>query len=178
MNNRSHSSSHTTSLVRVAAMVVCACLAPSLAPSAARAQEPAASAIAVARDVVITKGATNMAEPLVRGVIESVKNNLLPTNPQLGRELNEVAATLQKEFEGKRSDVIDIFARAYARRFTEAELKDLLLFYKTPLGQKFSKEEPAAIEDGLKGAQEWGDAFSETVFARVRAEMQKKGHRL
>jgi hypothetical protein len=174
MNNRSHVRSHTTSLVRVAAIVACACLAASVA----RAQEPSSSAIAVARDVVITKGATNMAEPLVRGVIESVKNNLLPTNPQLGRELNEVAATLQKEFEGKRSEVIDTFARAYARRFTEAELKDLLLFYKTPLGQKFSKEEPAAIEDGLKGAQEWGDAFSETVFARVRAEMQKKGHRL
>jgi hypothetical protein len=169
-----HMTLDTRSLSRIAVAVACICLGA----VTARAQEPSPATLALARDVVITKGATNMAEPLVRGVIESVKNNLLPTNPQLGRELNEVAATLQKEFEGKRSEVIDTFARAYARRFTEAELKDLLLFYKTPLGQKFSKEEPAAIEDGLKGAQEWGDAFSETVFARVRAEMQKKGHRL
>jgi uncharacterized protein len=152
--------------------IICACVAT------ARAQEPPASAIAVARDVVITKGATGMADPLVRGVIETVKNQLIPTNPQLGRELNEVAAALQKEFDAKRNEVIDTFARAYARHFTEQELKDLLLFYKTPLGQKFSKEEPAAIEDGLKGAQAWGDTFSETVFGRFRTEMQKKGHRL
>jgi hypothetical protein len=166
--------SNLSSPVIAIASLVCACLAP----VAGRAQEPSASAVAVARDVVITKGATNMAEPLVRGVIETVKNNLLPTNPQLSRDLNEVAAALQKEYEGKRNEVIDTFARAYARRFTEQELKDLLLFYKTPLGQKFSREEPLAIEDGLTTAQQWGDAFSETVFTRFRAEMQKKGHRL
>jgi hypothetical protein len=74
--------------------------------------------------------------------------------------------------------VIDAYARAYARHFTESELKDLLLFYKTPLGQKFTREEPGAIEEGLKGAQDWGDAFSETVMARVRADMRKKGHNL
>jgi hypothetical protein len=30
----------------------------------------------------------------------------------------------------------------------------------------------------LKSAQRWADAFSETVMARIRSEMQKKGHPL
>jgi hypothetical protein len=169
-----HMTLDTRSLSRIAVAVACICLGA----VTARAQEPSPATLALARDVVITKGATDIADPLVHGVIESVKNSFLPTNPGLSRELNEVATALHKDFDGKRSEVIDALAGAYARHFTEQELKDLLLFYKTPLGQKFSKEEPAAIEDGLKGAQEWGDAFSETVFARVRAEMQKKGHRL
>jgi hypothetical protein len=162
------------SLSRIAAVaaVAGACLGP------ARAQEPSAAAIAIARDVIATKGGDALADPLVRGVIESVKNNYLPTNPNLSRELNDTAAALQKELAGKRDEVLTEFARAYAGRFTESELKDLLLFYKTPLGQKFARDEPLAVEDGLRRAQQWGDSFAEAVMTRFRGEMQKKGHPL
>ena len=167
---------HMRSLSRIAAIAaaVCACLAP----FAARAQQPSAAAVALARDVIVTKGAASMVEPLVHGVIESVKNSFVPTNPNLMRELNDVAAVLHKELEGKRSEVLDQMARAYAAHFTEQELKDMLVFYKTPLGQKLTREEPAAIEDGLKRAQQWADTFSDTVMTRMRGEMQKKGHQL
>jgi hypothetical protein len=164
------------SLSRLVAImaVACACLASVVA----QAQQPSAAAIALARDVIVTKGAGGMADPLVHGVVESVKNSFIPTNPSLTRELNEVAALLHKEVDVKRAEVLDQMARAYAAHFTEQELKDLLAFYKTPLGQKFTKEEPAAIEEGLQRAQQWADGFAETTMSRMRNEMQKKGHRL
>jgi uncharacterized protein len=155
-------------------VIVCACLGP----FAAHAQQPSAAAVALARDVIITKGANQMADPAVRGVIESVKNSFVPTNPNLTRELNDVATMLHKELDSKGNEIVEQMARAYASRFTEQELKDLLVFYKTPLGQKYIREEPAAIEDGLKRAQQWADTFAETVMARMRTEMQKKGHPL
>jgi hypothetical protein len=145
---------------------------------AAQAQQPSAAAVAMAREVIVARGASAMTEPLVRGVIETVKNSFVPTNPNLTRELNDVATALHKELDGKSSEVLGQMARAYATRFTEQELKDLLVFYKTPLGQKFIKEEPAAIEDGLKSAQQWADTFADTVMTRMRSEMQKKGHQL
>ncbi len=154
--------------------MICACLGP----IAAHAQQPSAAAVAFAREVVVARGAGSMMEPLVRGVIETVKNSFVPTNPNLTRELNDVATTLHKELDGKSSEVLEQMARAYATRFTEQELKDLLVFYKTPLGQKFIREEPNAIEDGLKRAQQWADTFADTVMARMRNEMQKKGHQL
>jgi hypothetical protein len=186
MNLPSQLGSLLRSLSRGAAvlMVACAGLActglacAELGGTPALAQEPTPAAVAVARDVLIAKGAVAMADPLVRGVVESVKNSFVPTNPQLTRELNDVATVLQTEYEGKRSEIIDALARAYARHFTEQELKDLLLFYKTPLGKKFALEEPGAVEEGLRSAQDWGDTFSETVMARMRAEMRKKGHAL
>jgi hypothetical protein len=164
------------SLSPIAFIVALACACLGLL--AAQAQQPSATAIAVARDVIVTKGANSMADPLVRGVIESVKNSFVPTNPNLTRELDDVAVALHKELDGKSNEVLDQMARAYATRFTEQELKDLLVFYKTPLGQKFTREEPAAIEEGLKRAQQWADTFAETVIARMRSEMQKKGHQL
>ena len=156
------------------AAFICACLGP----DAVQAQQPSAAAVALARDVIFAKGATSMTDPLVRGVIESVKNSFVPTNPNLTRELNDVAAILHKELDGKSSEVVDQLARAYASRFTEQELKDLLVFFKTPLGQKYIREEPNALEDGLKRAQQWADTFADTVMARMRSEMQKKGHPL
>jgi len=153
---------------------ICACLGP----FAAQAQQPSAAAVALARDVIVIKGAGGMAEPLVGGVIETVKNSFVPTNPNLTRELNDVAAALHKDLAGKSSEVLDQMSRAYATRFTEQELKDLLVFYKTPLGQKLVREEPNALDDGLKRAQQWADAFAEIVMARMRSEMQKKGHQL
>jgi len=167
---------HGNFLSRLAAIVVMACAC--FGPSAAYAQQPSASAVALAREVIVAKGAGSMVDPLVRGVIESVKNSFIPTNPNLTRELNDVGAALHRELDGKSSEALDQLARAYATHFTEQELKDLQVFYKTPLGQKFAKEEPAAIEDGLRSAQQWADTFADSVMARVRSEMQKKGHPL
>jgi len=165
---------YRSSPIAFIAALICACLGP----FAAEAQQPSAAAVALAREVIIIRGASGMTDPLVRGVIESVKNSFVPTNPNLTRELNDVAATLHKELDGKSSEVLEQMAQAYAARFTEQELKDLLVFYKTPLGQKILKQEPVALEDGLKRAQQWADGFADTVMARMRTEMQKKGHQL
>ena len=69
-------------------------------------------------------------------------------------------------------------ARTYARHFTEAELKDIVAFYKTPAGKKMIAQEPAAIQESLKAAQQWANEFSDTVLRRFRTEMEKKGHKL
>jgi uncharacterized protein len=152
--------------------VGCACL------TAARAQEPSAGALAAARDMLAVKGGAVFFDPVIPGVIESVKNSFLPTNPGLARELNELAALLRKDYEPKRGEILNAVARIFARRFTEQELKDMTAFYKSPLGQKMLKEEPLAIEQSLKSTQDWATAFSETVMGRFRSEMAKKGHQL
>ena len=102
----------------------------------------------------------------------------LPTNPQLATPLNEVTAQLRKEFEPKKQEVLNDVARSYARRFTDQELKELLAFYKTNLGKKMLTEEPLAIEDGIKRAQDWANDFSDQVLTRFRAEMKKRGYDL
>jgi hypothetical protein len=119
-----------------------------------------------------------MFSPLVHGVIESVKDSLVPTNPNLGRELNEITQVLHTEYDARRNEMLDVVAKVYARHFTEQELKDLVVFYKTPLGQKWAREEPAAIDEGLRGVKDWTDQFSQVVISRFREEMRKRGKTL
>jgi hypothetical protein len=144
----------------------------------AAAQQPTPSAIATAKELLVAKGATAMFEPLLPGMIESTKNSFLPTNPGLFKELNEVAAKLRTELAPRREEIVNQIARVYALRFTEAEMKEVITFYKSPTGKKFAAEEPAVIEQGLQQAEQWARAMSEEVMTKFRAEMKKKGHDL
>jgi len=139
---------------------------------------PSAAAIAAAKELLALKGGVEMFNGMVNGVIESAKNAFLPTNPNLSKPINEVTAQLRTEYEPKKAEVFTEVARAYARRFSEAELKELLAFYKTNLGRKVLTEEPVAVEDAFKRAQDWSNTFSEQVLTRFRAEMKKKGYDL
>src|SRR5262252_10353472 len=117
----------------LAAVLAAACLASA---GTARAQAPTPAALAAAKELVVIKGGAAMFDPLIPGVIESVKNAFIPTNPQLTQPLNEVAAQLRKEYDVKRAEILDEVAKIYAQHFTEAEIRDIVAFYKTPVGRK------------------------------------------
>lgn len=146
-------------------------------PSAS-AQQPSASAIATAKELLELKGALKMADVLVPGIVESAKNSLLPTHPQLAKPLNEVADLLRREFAPRTAEVATEFAKVYAAQFTEQEMKEVIAFFKTPTGRKFVAQEPAVLDQALTRTQNWSNAVSDEVFTRFRAEMKKRGYEL
>ncbi len=162
------------SLALVAALAA-ACL-PSGTP--ARAQAPTPAAVAVAKELVVMRGGMAMFDPLIPGVIESAKNSFLPTHPQLAQQLDQVAVALRKEYEPKRNEILDELSKIYAQHFTEQELKEIVTFYKSPLGKKLITQEPVVIDDSLKATQAWAAQFSDQVLERFRVEMKKKGYSL
>jgi uncharacterized protein len=154
-------------------------LAASVLGGAALAQPaPPASAIATARELIETKGGGAMFDPVIISVVEQTKGALLQTNPQLAKDLNDVATQLRAEFAPKRDDLMGYAAKLYAERFSEQELKDMLTFYKSPLGKKMTTVEPQVLDQTFEYIQQWGGKVSEDVMNRFRAEMKKKGHNL
>ena len=144
----------------------------------ASAEEPTPAAVAVAKELIVLKGSTQLWDAVVPGVIEQVKAVFMQTNPALGKELNDVAAQLRTEYAPRASQLVDQVAQLYARTLTEQELKDALVFYKSPLGRKIVNEEPRVLDDGFRRIQQWANKFSEEVMSKMRAEMKKKGYDL
>jgi len=144
----------------------------------AAAANPSPASVLIAKQIVQLKDVDAMFAPLARGVVEKVKNQFMQTNFMWAKDLNEVAANLHKEYDPRVSDLVDATARIYAEHFTEAELRDLLTFYQSPLGRKMIVEEPKVIDESMNHAGQWGDALAEDVIARMRAEMKKRGHDL
>ena len=73
---------------------------------------------------------------------------------------------------------MDEAAKQYASRFSDAELKELVTFFKAPLGQKMLVQEPQVLDSTFGFVQQWGPRVAEEVMNRFRAEMKKKGHNL
>jgi hypothetical protein len=144
----------------------------------ASAEEPTPATVALAKELIVLKGSTQLWDAVVPGVIEQVKGVFMQTNPALGRELNDVAAQLRAEYAPRATQLVDQVAQLYARTFTEQELKDALVFYKSPLGRKIISEEPKVLDDGFSRIQQWANKFSEEVMGRMRVEMKKKGYDL
>ena len=117
-----------------------------------------------------------MFAPLVRGVVEKTKNMFMQTNFMWANDLNQVAAIEEKQLAPRVSELVDATARMYAQRFTEAELKQLLAFYQSPVGKKALVEEPKVLEQAMAYAGTWGDNLSQEVIGDMREQMKKRGH--
>jgi hypothetical protein len=139
---------------------------------------PSAASIAAAKEIMEIKGGLKMFEPIVVGVIEQHKNIMLQANPLLSRDLNEVTNKLRIELAPRRAELDADVIRIYAQAFTEQELRELLAFYKSPLGKKLVDQEPKILDNSMSRATEWADKLAQEVVQKIRAEMRKKGHNL
>ena len=142
----------------------------------AAAANPSQASILIAKQLVELKGVTAMYAPLVRGVVEKVKNQFMQTNFMWGKDLNEIAANLERDYAPRVNELVDATARTYAEHFTDAELKEMLVFYQSPVGRKMVAQEPKILDDSMNYAGQWGDTLSEEVIVKMRAEMKKRGH--
>jgi hypothetical protein len=158
--------------------LVAAAFAVTAMPLRAQAQPPTANAILLAREIINVKGAAKMYDPVIVEVVDRATGVLMQTNPMLSRDLTEIAARLRIEYAPRVSELLGEVARLYAARLSEAELKDVLAFYKSPVGQKIILLEPAILDQSIAFSETWASKFSQEVLTKIRAEMRLKGHNL
>ena len=147
--------------------------APAAAPAPLKPASPAA--LASAKEILTMKNASAMYASAVPNIVDQTKNALVQTNLNYQKDLNEVAVIVAKNLSGKEQEIGDGMARIYANEFSEQELKDLLTFYKSPLGQKLLATEPRAIQFSMSYMNQWAQVFAQTVNEQFRVEMKKRG---
>ncbi|HEY8334994.1 MAG TPA: DUF2059 domain-containing protein [Tardiphaga sp.] len=133
------------------------------------------AAIAAAKEILALKNASAMYQSAVPNIVQRTKDTLLQSNLNYQKDLNEVALIVAQALAGKEKEIGEQMARIYASDFTEQELKDLVTFYKSPLGQKLLAQEPQSISASMNYMQQWAQQFAEEVNGQFRAEMRKRG---
>ena len=154
-----------------------------LAGAPAGAQQPAApplkqaspAAIAAAKEILTMKNASAMYANAVPSLVQQTKEVLLQNNLNYQKDLNEVAVIVAQSLAGREKEIGEGMAKIYANEFSEQELKDLVTFYKSTLGQKLLATEPRAIQFSMSYMNQWAQAFAEVVNSQFRAEMRKRG---
>ncbi|QUS39370.1 DUF2059 domain-containing protein [Tardiphaga alba] len=146
------------------------------APAAERPIKPASpAAIGYAKEILQMKNASAMYANAIPNMVQRVKDSLMQSNLNYQKDLNEVAVVVAQANAGRDKEIGEQMAKIYASDFTEAELKDLAAFYKSPLGQKLLQMEPQSISASVNYMQQWAQQFAEQVNGQFRAEMRKRG---
>jgi len=146
--------------------------APAAAPPLKQATP---AALAAAKEILAMKNAGAMYASAVPNIVDQTKNALIQSNLNYQKDLNEVAVIVAKNLAGREQEIGEGMAKIYANEFTEQELKDLVTFYKSPLGQKLLATEPRAIQFSMSYMNQWAQVFAQTVNEQFRIEMKKRG---
>ena len=123
------------------------------------AAEPTASHLAAAVEYLEAKGTPQVLERICRTMLEKQ----LAAAPELAKHRDELLKFYRGAFGF--AALKDELAAIYAREYTEEELRELALFYRSPIGRK-----SVAVEEKLV------PAFAELLERKVRekiAERQK-----
>jgi hypothetical protein len=134
--------------------------------------------MAAAREILGMKNAAAMYANAVPNIVAQTKDQLLSTNLNYQKDLNEVAVIVAQKLAGREKEIGEGMAQIYCNEFTEKELVDLVAFYKSPLGQKLLAAEPRAIQFSMSYMNGWAQNFAEIVNGEFRAEMRKRGKQI
>jgi uncharacterized protein len=146
------------------------------AATASVAQTTQSTNFPLAREVVVASGATRAFEGVIPSILKQSLSVFVQQNPDLTKDLTETIKGMAPDFEKRVSEIIDIVASVYATRFSEAELKDVLNFYRSASGKKLVAQLPSVLEESFIKTQEWSSKISEQIVVRLRADMKKRGH--
>ncbi len=145
-------------------------------PVLAQAQ-PSASHLALAREVAVSSGMTRSFDAMVEPFLDQLQQ-MNVTRPEIKQDLDQVVAQIRPELDKEKQKMVDNAARAFASRMTEAELKTISDFYKSPAGKKYVETQPGILDDVVRDLATWTQQTAQFVMSRAREEMGKRGHQL
>lgn len=146
-------------------------------PQAPAEPELTPSHLALAREVMLSSGMSRSFDSIIPTMADQIRKNAV-TRPDLGKDLDEVLKGLEPEMALQKNRLIEIAARIYAKRLSEAELKDIITFFRSPAGKRYVETQPQILDDMVGAMQDWTQEVSEYIMVRTRAEMGKRGHSL
>src|SRR5262245_3079813 len=100
---------------------------------------PSAAQVQLAREIIDASGAARAFDGVIPTIMQQAYGSFLQQNPDLQKPLVEAINAIRGDFEKRQPEIVAIMANAYASHFTEAELKELIGFYRSPTGQKLVK---------------------------------------
>ena len=124
-------------------------------------------------------GALSIGKQMAGVVMSSFTRNLKKARPDIPENvLNllpaEVEATFDENMDALKEEIIPI----YHRHFTGAEVKGMIQFYSTELGQKTVKVMPALMQEGMLVGQRWGQSLAPKINQRITSKLMQQGVKL
>jgi hypothetical protein len=148
-------------------------------PSASDAQEIDREFHQDIEQLLVVTGASAMGEKMgtiaANGVIDALQAqdpNVPPRAVEIVREVvTKYTANSMSGPDGMLPDMVTI----YARYFTHAEVKELLVFYETDLGRKLIATLPTLVQESQAVGATWARRIEPAMTAELEARLREEG---
>lgn len=74
------------------------------------------------------------------------------------------------ETRNRRGEFEAMIVPVYDRHFSSAELRQLISFYQSPIGQKMITELPAVTQESMEAGRQWGMKLGASIASQLRSE--------
>jgi len=149
-------------LVLLVAASACAQTAP-----AAPATAPRAAKDAKIRELINMMGAPKVAVEMMKSQVAGIKK-LMPFPPAAQDDF-------EKEFLAAINvrELVDLIVPIYKRHFSEQDIDSMLVFYRSPVGQRFIKALPQVTVESQEVGEEWGKGLGMKVGRKIGERLER-----
>jgi hypothetical protein len=147
-----------------------------LTPIPARAQTPSPESIAAAKELVATINLGEQFKNLMPTIMTTLKPAIVQGRPNVERDYDAMIPMLLQSFQSRMEELSDAVVKVYASNFSADDLRALIVFYKTPVGQKFLQKTPLVARQTMAVGQQFGRSIASEIRTRMIEELRKKGH--
>ena len=134
--------------------------------------EIAPERMALAMKLVEISGTTRIFDEVLPSIAEDSKNRFIRANPQMQLGIIAIVDRIAVQMVSRRPELDQYLARVWASGFSDEEMQELVDFYSTDVGKKFSNALPQVLAVQTAAAQEWGKSVGEELNLRVQQELR------
>jgi uncharacterized protein len=115
---------------------------------------------------------------MIPQIADQIRGGYSRTRPELIKDMEEVLKPIISDLSKQIDQMAIAAARLFATRLSEAELKEIGAFFKTPAGQKYVNTQGPMLNELFAEMQVFSQTLGNIMMDRMREDMRKKGHQL
>ena len=144
----------------------------------ARAQSPSPESTAAAKELINTINLADQFKNLMPMIMKNLKPAIVQGRSEIDRDYDAMVPILLEASQARIGELIEAVAIIYSSNFSAEELRAVIAFYKTPVGQKFLQKQPFMMQQTMTVGQKFGQSIAADMQKRMMEELRKKGHTL
>lgn len=160
--------------LRRAALVAALVFVPLATAAHAQNEEISQSHMAAALDAVKNAPDARRYDDILPGLSVQAQNQLIQLRPDLHKEVTDAVEAVALKLVGRRGELDNELARAWARSLTEDDLKTIAAFYKSDAGKKLAAVGPKLLQDTAQTVRTWQNRVGEELLEKSREELKQR----
>lgn len=124
----------------------------------------------LAREILDITGEADTALAAISEMMPLIESSVRQAYPDLStRQYMQIMRVYSEEFASSRDDFVEVFVEVYTDEFDESELRALLEFYHSEIGQRWAQALPRIQEQAARAGEQVGMNVDRRALPRVQA---------